>query len=323
MYGAELQQGLELSTTENAVYDVVGRALREVVPQLDVELLIADSSNAHFRRVLSTNVDPENAGGCGVISPRDCPAAIRGHPMEFPSSEDVSACPHLRGRPTGACSAVCVPVSISGNTVGVMHATGADGTLPSAADLENIELSTRRSAERVALLRAFAKSENQAHTDPLTGLLNRRSLENQVREIQADGIPYALAYGDLDFFKALNDTYGHETGDQALRLFSRVLRDAVRPADLVSRYGGEEFVIVLPDCGIEAAVVVLERVRERLALALLSGRIPAFTVSFGVATSADAATFDAVVAAADQALLAAKSAGRDRVLLASSGATAS
>ena len=106
-------------------------------------------------------------------------------------------------------------------------------------------------------------------------------------------------------------------------MFSRVLRDAVRPADLVSRYGGEEFVIVLPDCGIEAAVVVLERVRERLALSLLSGRIPAFTVSFGVATSADAATFDAIVAAADQALLAAKSTGRDRVLLAGSGATAS
>jgi diguanylate cyclase (GGDEF)-like protein len=316
LYGSELQQGLELSTTEDAVYDLVGRALRAAVPQLEVELLIADSSNAHFRRVLGTYADPD-AGGCGVISPRDCPAAIRGHTMEFASSEAVSACPHLRGRPSGPCSAVCTPVRISGSTVGVMHATGADGTLPNAADLENIELSTRRSAERIALLRAFAKSESQAHTDPLTGLLNRRSLENQVREIQADGTPYALAYGDLDFFKALNDTNGHETGDQALRLFSRVLRDAVRPADLVSRYGGEEFVIVLPDCGIEAAVVVLERVRERLALALMSGRLPVFTVSFGVATSADAATFDAVVAAADQALLAAKAAGRDRVLLAS------
>ena len=114
----------------------------------------------------------------------------------------------------------------------------------------------------------------------------------------------------------LNDTHGHEAGDQALRLFSRVMRDAVRPADLVSRYGGEEFVIVLPDCAIDAAAAVLERVRDRLAVALASGRVPPFTVSFGVATSNDGATFDEIVAVADHALLSAKGAGRDRVLIA-------
>jgi diguanylate cyclase (GGDEF)-like protein len=322
LYGSELQQALEFSPTEDDVYDVVRQALRATVPQLNVELLIADSSNAHFRQVFGATQGLDHADGCGVVSPRDCPAAIRGHTLEFASSDAISACRYLKNRPSGSCSAVCIPVSISGSTVGVMHATGRNGTLPAAGDLENIELSARRGAERVALLRAFAKSETQASTDPLTGLLNRRSLENRVRELHRGGTPYALAYGDLDFFKALNDTHGHETGDQALRLFSRVMRDAVRPADLVSRYGGEEFVIVLPECDAEGAVAVLERVRERLALELMSGRIPAFTVSFGVATSADATTFDEIVAAADQALLAAKSAGRDRTLLAGEPATA-
>jgi diguanylate cyclase (GGDEF)-like protein len=315
-YGAELQQALELSSHEGAVYRVVGRALREAVPQLDVELLIADSSRAHFARMLTTNEDPDNAEGCGVVSPRDCPAATRGHTMTFASSDAISACPYLLDRPRGSCSAVCVPVSISGSTVGVLHATGANHVVPSSEDLENLELSARRAAERVALLRAFEKSESQARTDPLTGLLNRRSLENQVRELRGEGIPYAVAYGDLDHFKDLNDTHGHEAGDQALRLFSRVMRDAVRPADLVSRYGGEEFVIVLPDCGTEAATAVLERVRERLAITLTSGRVPGFTVSFGLATSADAANFDEIVAIADRALLQAKSAGRNRVLVA-------
>jgi diguanylate cyclase (GGDEF)-like protein len=197
-----------------------------------------------------------------------------------------------------------------------MHAVGPDGAVPSTRDIETIEFSARRAAERVALLRTFAKSESQARTDPLTGLLNRRSLENQVRELQSDGVSYSVAYGDLDFFKTLNDNHGHEAGDQALRLFSRVMRDAVRPADLVARYGGEEFVIVLPDCNIDTAIGVLERVRERLALALTSGRVPTFTVSFGLATSSDGPTFDEIVAVADQALLAAKAAGRDRVLLA-------
>ena len=112
--------------------------------------------------------------------------------MEFASSDAISACPYLQDRPSGSCSAVCIPVSIAGSTVGVMHATGANGTLPAAGDLENLELSARRGAERVALLRAFDKSETQAHTDPLTGLLNRRSLENQVRELQSAGTPYAL-----------------------------------------------------------------------------------------------------------------------------------
>ncbi len=197
-----------------------------------------------------------------------------------------------------------------------MHATGANGIVPTAGDIEKIEFSARRAAERVALIRTFETSETQARTDPLTGLLNRRSLENRVRELQTDGIPYALAYGDLDSFKALNDTYGHEAGDHALRLFSRVMRDSVRPADLVSRYGGEEFVIVLPDCTSEIATVVFERLRERLAIALTDGRIPSFTVSFGLASSADADTFEEVVAVADLALLAAKAAGRNRVVLA-------
>jgi diguanylate cyclase (GGDEF)-like protein len=312
---------LEFIDTEDAVYGIVGRALGDAVPDLAVELLIADSSRAHFSSVLTNHDDAGHADGCGVVSPRDCPAAKRAHTLTFASSEALNACPYLKDRPSGSCSAACIPVSIAGQAVGVMHATGADGVVPTADEVELMEFSTRRAAERVALIRTFETSETQAHTDPLTGLLNRRSLENRVRELQTDGIPYALAYGDLDLFKALNDVHGHEAGDQALRLFSRVMRDSVRPVDLVSRYGGEEFVIVLPDCTPDAAIIVLERVRERLALALTSGRVPTFTVSFGLSSSGDADTFEAIVASADQALLAAKAAGRNRVLLASDSTT--
>ena len=85
---------------------------------------------------------------------------------------------------------------------------------------------------------------------------------------------------------------------------------------VVIGYGGEEFVVVLPDCDVDAATGVLERIRERLALALTAGRVPSFTVSFGLAASTDAATFDDVVAVADQALFAAKEAGRNRVVVA-------
>ena len=122
---------------------------------------------------------------------------------------------------------------------------------------------------------------------------------------------YSVAYGDLDDFKKLNDVFGHDAGDRSLRTFAQVLRDALRPSDIPCRYGGEEFVVVLPACPISEAVTVLERVREQTALRLTSGRLPSFTMSFGVASSDQAGDFEQVVALADGALLRAKGAGRD------------
>ena len=311
-----LQQALDMSTFEPDVYTVLNEALTRAAPSLQAEMLIADSSRAHFHRVFGTATGPDARTGCGVMSPQDCPATIRAHTLVFPTSRALDACPYLKHRSTGECSAVCVPVSIAGKTVGVTHATGPDREPVADGDVRYLEIASRRASERLAMVRAFEKSEMQAQRDPLTGLLNRRSLENRVRDLQHDGVPYMLAYGDLDHFKVLNDTHGHEAGDQALRLFARIMRDSVRPNDQVARYGGEEFVIVLPDCTTEAAVAVLERVRERLALALTSGRVPAFTVSFGVASSSQQDTFDDILATADRALLDAKAAGRNRVSLA-------
>lgn len=316
-YEATLQRALDMSRAEPDVYGIVAGALHESVPHLEVEMLVADSSRAHFNRALSTdNGTSDEHGGCGVVSPLDCPAIARGHTLVFPTSRALDACPYLRDRVTGECSAACIPVSIAGRNVGVTHATAADREPPTDQDVEDLELTSRRASDRIAMLRAFEKSENQARSDPLTGLWNRRSLENRVRELQREGTPYALAYGDLDHFKDLNDTHGHEAGDQALRLFSRVLRDAIRPGDIAARYGGEEFVILLPDCSTQTATNVLERVRERLAIALTAGRVPSFTVSFGLASSVDADTFDEVLAIADRALFAAKGAGRNRVVVA-------
>ena len=121
----------------------------------------------------------------------------------------------------------------------------------------------------------------------------------------------------MDHFKKLNDVFGHDAGDRSLRTFAQVLRDALRPSDIPCRYGGEEFVVVLPACPISEAVTVLERVREQTALRLTSGRLPSFTMSFGVASSDQAGDFEQVVALADGALLRAKGAGRDRIVVAS------
>jgi diguanylate cyclase (GGDEF)-like protein len=166
----------------------------------------------------------------------------------------------------------------------------------------------------LAMLRAFEVSQTQANSDSLTGLMTRRSLESAVRELHATGTPYAVAYGDLDHFKDLNDTFGHAAGDRALRTFSQVLRDSLRPNDVPGRYGGEEFVIVLPECPVDEARQVLERVRERLAERIVVADLPPFTISFGLASSEQAPDFDQIVALADAALLRAKAGGRDQVV---------
>ncbi len=218
-----MQQALEMSKSESDVYHLLDEALRLSVPDLEVEMLVADSSRAHFHQTLNTpprDADTPPRSGCGVMSPLDCPATARGHTLVFPTSTALDACPYLKNRETGACSAVCVAISLTGKTVGVLHARGADHVTPSEGDVRHMEITTRRAAERIAMLRAFEKSEAQARSDPLTGLWNRRTLEDRVHDLRQDGATYAIAYGDLDHFKELNDTYGHETGDQALRLFA-------------------------------------------------------------------------------------------------------
>ena len=195
--------------------------------------------------------------------------------------------------------------------------TADEGSPPSDAIQANVEVVGRRTSERLAMLRAFELSQTQANSDSLTGLMTRRSLETAVRELDATAKPYVVAYGDLDHFKVLNDTFGHATGDRALRTFSQVLRDSLRPADIPARYGGEEFVIVLPECSLDEAEQVLERVRDRLAERAVMADLPPFTVSFGLTASDQAGDFDEVVSLADAALLRAKAGGRDRIVVAS------
>jgi len=163
----------------------------------------------------------------------------------------------------------------------------------------------------------------QATTDPLTGLANRRSLLQFLSMTLAtharNGQPVAVLLLDLDHFKGINDTYGHDVGDQTLRVFSQLLRLTLRAGDLVARYGGEEFVLVLPETDATGAMIVAERLSERTRGTVIDSA-PGWrlTVSIGIAlcaSSPDEGT-ESLLRRADQALYAAKDAGRDTVCLA-------
>jgi diguanylate cyclase (GGDEF)-like protein len=249
---------------------------------------------------------------CEVDSPDHCPAARRAQVQRFVDSDALDACPKLRARAQGRCGAVCVPVSIMGRTVGVIHATGE--TFGSFEDnaVRNLETLAKLAGARIGLLRVMAETQLQASTDSLTGLLNRRSLENRVQVLRRKESSLAIAMADLDNFKQLNDVHGHETGDRALRLFARTLRKSLRSHDIVSRHGGEEFAVVLPSCTLADACTALENVRKDLADAIRGSGLPEFTVSFGIVEAADTEEFTDMLARADAALLQAKRTGRNR-----------
>ncbi|HEU5148855.1 MAG TPA: GGDEF domain-containing protein [Iamia sp.] len=311
-----LARAFDQARTEPAALRVAERALGELEPDRPTELLLADSSRAHVEVRLRTHRE-EGLPGCGVPSPADCPAASRGQTMVFETSDHFDACPHLDGRPDGPLSAVCVPVSIGGSAEGVLHSTGPDGQVADPETLHRLRTVAARTGDRVGVLRAFSRSEVQASTDPLTGLLNRRSFEDQVHHLMGHGRLVAVCFGDLDHFKAINDTHGHDTGDRALRTFAQTFRTAVRPSDLVARWGGEEFVAAFPDTDAATAEEILGRLQVQLAPAIATAGLPHFTVSFGVADRADGDDLATLVTAADGALLVAKRTGRNRIVLAS------
>lgn len=314
-FESRVHRGMEMAQDEDQALAVVGQAIGEVLPDLQTEILLADSSHAHLLQVFTT--DSQNRGpGCPVGSPNECPAVRRGAELTFETNTRFDVCPYLKNRHHGPCSAICVPVSIMGQTVGVLHSTGPDCCQPAADTVRKLAMIASKSGERIGVIRAFAKSQAQASRDSLTGLLNRRSLEHAVNKLNQARRPFTVAYGDIDHFKRLNDTHGHETGDRALRIFADVIRTSIRPNDVVSRWGGEEFVVLLPQATADQAAEVLERVRANLTQRLSNGMTPPFTVSFGVCDASFSPNFDQRLRIADEALLRAKSEGRNRVVVA-------
>ncbi len=167
----------------------------------------------------------------------------------------------------------------------------------------------------------IAELQRLVALDPLTGAFNRRTLERQadalLQQAQRRGQAYSLLLLDADHFKQVNDAFGHDAGDEVLRAVVAVLRQGLRPADLVGRLGGEEFVVVLPDAGTPAALQRAEQLRAAVAALRfeVAGRRVPLTVSIGLAT-AGAESFADLLRRADHAMYAAKHAGRNRVELA-------
>ena len=165
---------------------------------------------------------------------------------------------------------------------------------------------------------ALQKVELDAETDALTGQWNRRALDDvlkqQVQRRAVSGNTFSILMLDIDFFKKINDEFGHLVGDDVLRAFAQKLREFLRSDDVCARFGGEEFVVVLPDTPLVVAIDIGERIRRGIAQTpLLTKPKVQATVSIGVATMEQGQSITELFAAADAAVYLAKNAGRNQV----------
>ena len=182
-------------------------------------------------------------------------------------------------------------------------------------------LRTRLKAQKQELSEALSRIQTLATRDELTSLANRRHmseiLEKEERRHNTEGRPVCIALIDIDLFKQINDTYGHAAGDDVLRTFARHAQTALRVTDVLARWGGEEFLLLLPDTDLQAARLVLERLKQEIASEDFSAIVPGRRVSFScglIALLAGESISEGIIRA-DHAMYGAKSAGRDCIVV--------
>jgi diguanylate cyclase (GGDEF)-like protein/PAS domain S-box-containing protein len=255
-----------------------------------------------------------------VFEPSACWALRTGHPHLVVAGDNTARCAHAAGvRHTY----LCIPILAQGEALGTLHFQATDDA-PTLADSE-LSFKTTFAGQvglSVANIRLREALRSQSIKDPLTSLYNRRylteMLERETRRCVRSEQPLGILMLDLDHFKKFNDTYGHEAGDTILREAASFLSKSIRAEDIVCRFGGEEFVVILPTADLDAAYARAERIRSKLheLTVLHQGQsLGMITVSVGVASLPLHGTSpDVLLAAADAALYRAKREGRDRVV---------
>ena len=260
------------------------------------------------------------------FDPTECWALRTGHPHLVLAGDLTAPCAHAAGVKE---TYLCVPILAQGETLGILHLQATDET----PQLGVSELSFKTTfAGQVGLsianIRLREALRTQSVRDALTGLYNRRYLEEvlerEVRRAARAAQPFGLLMIDLDHFKSFNDRYGHEAGDTVLRETGSYLCSGIRAEDLVCRFGGEEFVVILPTANLEASCARADRLREKmreLSVMHQGKSLGMLTISVGVATFPEhGGSPKELMASADAALYEAKRGGRDQVAVASAKA---
>jgi diguanylate cyclase len=295
----------------------VSPALRKTIDILIGNKRKFDSSINH--ELFATYVGSQSASGASAAG--DFPEQLRSvvtSAREFLATAITNHRTHIEtlGEVSSQCQATSDPKPIIEKLVAELSKATARATA--------LETNFQTTSQELDKIRDSLKAaEQRSNTDPLTGLANRRSLDEFLRLAQIaameKGEPLSILMIDIDHFKKFNDTYGHQVGDQVLRLVAKVLQESVRDVDLAARYGGEELIAALPGADLEACAAVADRIRCRIAEARLTRRttgeeIASITVSIGVAQFRLAESAEAMIERCDRGLYQAKRLGRNRTV---------
>ena len=317
---------LQSCVTLAEAYQVITLTAGDLFPGQNGCLAVLEGRDQHFEVVARWGTEAIIES---IFSLQDCWALRRCQLHEVVNPQTGLLCQHFIHTPQAGY--LCLPLTVQGETLGVLclidSATRKGEHQRSLQQLavtvgETIKLS-------LANLKLRDELRQQAIHDPLTGLFNRRYLDETLpRELhmaQRRNAPLSIAMLDIDGFKQFNDSFGHEPGDSLLREFGRVLREHLRKSDISCRYGGDEFVLVLPDSSIADTQERVEQIRVFLkGLKIHHGEqvLGPITLSVGIAqTPEHGTTASELLRAADEAMYAAKQAGRDRIVIYHTGPT--
>jgi len=321
---SQLNEWLQSCKSLDELYQMVAEFLSRLLPHCTGSLYIY----ANSRDILESAKAWNGGQATAAMHPDDCWGLRRGRTYTFGENEIDFPCAHVGA--TGETDYCCIPILAHGETIGLLHLQfGSDLGLGSAAPSKEAISEQRRlglvCAEQISLAIANVKLRDQLRDqsirDALTGMFNRRyMLETCRREFSRAtraGLSVSILSIDVDHFKKFNDNHGHDAGDTVLRAVGDCMKNSFRDEDVPCRFGGEEFVVLLPGATAEIAAKKAEELRSRieaLVVRYVDGNLPRITISIGIAAfphSGDSP--QAVLKAADEALYRAKDAGRNRV----------
>ena len=323
----ELVDVLQSCQTVEEAYQIAASTLPTVLPSHSGALCITSSSRNIVEAVATWG---DTLATEKTFAPASCWALRRGKAHIVNGSASPLQCAHVTA--SSADSYLCIPLVAQGEMLGLLYVEHPTRFLslsagPSDDGTEALARRASAVARRISLvltnLRLRETLRHQSVRDPLTGLFNRRfmeeSLERELLRGDRNGQPVALIMLDIDHFKQFNDTFGHQAGDAVLRELGDFLSQRTRGQDIACRFGGEEFVLILAGASVDVARKRAELLREGLKelTALHAGQtLGKITVSAGVSAFPDhGATAEDLIHAADQALYRAKAEGRDRVIV--------
>ena len=310
----ELIETLQLTESQQEANDLLKRHLERAVAGNRVTILNRDNGADRLQAVTAIAPESPLAAALQSATPRSCLAVRKATPhTATPDDDSLLGCSVCSGCPGHT---TCTPLIVSGEVIGSVlcnHESPLD-----ESEQRSIREAVTLAAPVMGNQRNLAIAELRATTDSLTGLPNKRAINDAMRRMVAQSdrtkTPLATLMIDLDHFKSINDEYGHGAGDSVLAAVGASLAGRIRASDLAGRYGGEEFLVLLPDTDIYGAKVLAEKLRGAVAAIHVPTVDRAITASIGVAILPDhAIDASSLWRAADRALYVAKNAGRDRV----------